>query len=160
LADTTLAGRLAKPLQRFLAIEAASSILLLAATLIALAAANSPWREAWDHFWHQRVALEVGSLELALSLGHWVNDALMAIFFFVVGLEIKREMTIGELASRERAMLPSRRAAPPQPVGESRWRPTSRSQWPRSRFSGGGCRRGSRSSCSRSRSWTTSARSP
>jgi NhaA family Na+:H+ antiporter len=106
LADTTLAGRLAKPLQRFLAIEAASSILLLAATLIALAAANSPWREAWDHFWHQRVALEVGSLELALSLGHWVNDALMAIFFFVVGLEIKREMTIGELASRERAMLP------------------------------------------------------
>jgi NhaA family Na+:H+ antiporter len=52
------------------------------------------------------VALEVGSFELALSLGHWVNDGLMAVFFFVVGLEIKRELTIGELASREKAMLP------------------------------------------------------
>ena len=68
--------------------------------------ANSPWRAGWEHFWHQRVALEVGSFELALSLGHWVNDGLMAVFFFVVGLEIKRELTIGELASRERAMLP------------------------------------------------------
>jgi NhaA family Na+:H+ antiporter len=101
-----LADRLARPVRRFLAIEAASSILLLAATVLALALANSPWREGWAHFWHQRVALEFGSFELALSLGHWVNDALMAIFFFVVGLEIKREMTIGELASRERAMLP------------------------------------------------------
>ena len=81
-------------------------MLLLVATLVALAFANSPWREGWAHFWHQRVALELGGLELALSLGHWVNDALMAIFFFVVGLEIKRELTIGELASRERAMLP------------------------------------------------------
>jgi NhaA family Na+:H+ antiporter len=81
-------------------------VLLLAATLVALAFANSPWREAWAHFWHQRVALELGGIELALSLGHWVNDALMALFFFVVGLEIKRELTIGELASRERAMLP------------------------------------------------------
>jgi NhaA family Na+:H+ antiporter len=81
-------------------------VLLLAATLVALGFANSPWREGWAHFWHQRVALEIGGFELALSLGHWVNDALMAIFFFVVGLEIKRELTIGELASRERAMLP------------------------------------------------------
>jgi Na+/H+ antiporter NhaA len=99
---------LARPLRRFLAIEAASSILLVAATLIALAAANSPWREGWAHFWHQRVALEIGSFELALSLGHWVNDGLMAVFFFVVGLEIKRELTIGELASREK------RACPPE----------------------------------------------
>lgn len=104
--SSTLADRLVRPLQRFLAIEAASSVLLLAATLIALALANSPWREGWAHFWHQRIAVEIGSFELALSLGHWVNDALMAIFFFVVGLEIKREMTVGELASRERAMLP------------------------------------------------------
>ena len=103
---STLADRLARPVRRFLAIQAASSILLLAATLVALALANSPWREGWAHFWHQRIAVEIGSFELALSLGHWVNDALMAIFFFVVGLEIKREMTIGELASRERAMLP------------------------------------------------------
>jgi NhaA family Na+:H+ antiporter len=103
---TTLADRLARPLRRFFAIEAASSALLLAATLIALGLANSPWREGWAHFWHQRLAIEIGGFELALSLVHWVNDALMAIFFFVVGLEIKRELTIGELASRERAMLP------------------------------------------------------
>ena len=103
---SALADRLARPIRRFLAIEAASSILLLAATGVALALANSPWREAWEHFWHQRIAIEIGSFELALSLAHWVNDALMAIFFFVVGLEIKREMTIGELASRQRAMLP------------------------------------------------------
>src|SRR5512145_1828641 len=101
--SAALAERLARPLRRFLAIEAASSILLLAATGVALALANSPWREAWEHFWHQRIAIEIGSFELALSLAHWVNDALMAIFFFVVGLEIKREMTIGELASRQRA---------------------------------------------------------
>jgi Na+:H+ antiporter, NhaA family len=73
---------------------------------VALALANSPWREGWAHLWHQRVAIEIGGFELALSLVHWVNDALMAVFFFVVGLEIKRELTIGELASRQRAMLP------------------------------------------------------
>ena len=104
--STTLASRLARPLRRFLAIQAASTFLLLAATLVALALANSPWREGWAHFWHQRVAIEIGGFELALSLAHWVNDALMAIFFFVVGLEIKRELTIGELASRAQAMLP------------------------------------------------------
>jgi NhaA family Na+:H+ antiporter len=103
---STLVERLAGPVRRFLAIQAASSILLLAASVVALGLANSPLREAWAHFWHQRIALEVGGFELALSLAHWVNDALMAIFFFVVGLEIKREVTIGELASRERAMLP------------------------------------------------------
>jgi NhaA family Na+:H+ antiporter len=102
----TLATRLARPLRRFLAIEAASSVLLLAATSMALAFANSPLRDWWSHFWHQRVAIEAGGFELALSLGHWVNDGLMTIFFFVVGLEIKRELSIGELASRRQAMLP------------------------------------------------------
>jgi len=105
-ASPTLADRLARPLRRFLAIEAASSALLLAATVAALVLANSPWREAWAQLWQQRVAIEVGRFELALSLAHWVNDGLMAIFFFVVGLEIKRELSIGELASRQRAMLP------------------------------------------------------
>jgi NhaA family Na+:H+ antiporter len=101
-----LADRLARPLHRFLAIEAASSILLLGATVVALAWANSRWGPTYYEFWHQRVALEAGSFELALSLGHWVNDALMAIFFFTVGMEIKHELSVGELASRERAMLP------------------------------------------------------
>ena len=76
------------------------------ATLVALALANSPWREGWAHFWHQELAIRLGAAELSLGLAHWVNDALMAVFFFVVGLEIKRELTVGELASRERAMLP------------------------------------------------------
>lgn len=102
-----LADRIAQPFRRFFAIEAASSILLLAATLVALFVANSPWRSDWEHFWHQRVAIEFGSFELALSLAHWVNDALMAIFFFVVGLEIKRELTLGALATRRQAMLPA-----------------------------------------------------
>jgi NhaA family Na+:H+ antiporter len=105
-AQVTLANRLARPLRRFLAIEAASSVLLLAATLLALAFANSPLQDWWSRFWHQRVAIEIGAFELALSLGHWVNDGLMTIFFFVVGLEIKRELSIGELASRRQAMLP------------------------------------------------------
>ena len=138
-----------RPLQRFLAIEGASSALLLAATLVALVAANSPWREAWSHFWHQRVAFEFGSFELALSLGHWVNDALMALFFFTVGLEIKRELVVGRArlaregdAARVRG---ARRHARPgadlpgagrgrtrRPAGASRWRPTSPSRWRRS----------------------------
>jgi len=105
-AQARLAERLARPIRSFLAIETASSVLLLVATLVALAVANSPWREGWEHFWHQELAFRVGSFELSLGLAHWVNDALMAIFFFVVGLEIKRELTIGELASREKAMLP------------------------------------------------------
>jgi NhaA family Na+:H+ antiporter len=104
--SSTLVDRLARPVRRFIAIEAASSILLLAATLVALALANSPWREGWTNLWHQRIAIQIVGFELALSLAHWVNDALMAVFFFVVGLEIKRELTIGELASRARAMLP------------------------------------------------------
>jgi NhaA family Na+:H+ antiporter len=105
-APVRLASRLALPLRQFLAIEAASSVLLLVATLMALAFANSPLREWWSHLWHQRLAIEIGAVELSLSLGHWVNDGLMTIFFFVVGLEIKRELTIGELASRRQAMLP------------------------------------------------------
>jgi NhaA family Na+:H+ antiporter len=72
-------------------------VLLLAATLVALVLANSQWRESWAHFWH---------LELGLSLAHWVNDALMALFFFTVGMEIKHELVAGQLATRQQAMLP------------------------------------------------------
>jgi NhaA family Na+:H+ antiporter len=102
----SLADRLAAPLRRFLAIQAASTILLLAATAIALAWANSPWGESYARFWHTKLTVGVGPWVLALSLEHWVNDALMVLFFFLVGLEIKHELVHGELASRERAMLP------------------------------------------------------
>jgi NhaA family Na+:H+ antiporter len=105
-ASGPIVERLARPFQRFFAVEAASSALLLAATLLALALANSPWAEAYAALWHTRLELHLGAASLALSLEHWVNDGLMTIFFFVVGLEIKHELVAGELASRARAALP------------------------------------------------------
>ena len=102
----TLADRLAVPFQRFLAIEAASTILLLAATIAALAWANSPWAASYAALWHTKLAVSLGPATLALSLEHWVNDGLMVLFFFLVGMEIKHELVDGELSTRERAMLP------------------------------------------------------
>ena len=98
--------RLTLPLQRFAEREAASTILLLGATVLALLWANSPWGEAYDHALHVPLAARLAGFELELSLQHFVNDALMALFFFVVGLEIKRELAIGELSSPSRALLP------------------------------------------------------
>jgi NhaA family Na+:H+ antiporter len=98
--------RLTEPLVRFLEIESASGIVLIACTAAALALANSPWAQAWDAFWHIEVHLAVGSWELRASLAHWVNDGLMTIFFFLVGLEIKRELVDGELRSIKKAALP------------------------------------------------------
>jgi len=102
----TLADRLAAPFQRFLAIEAASTILLLLATLAALVWANSPFSASYAALWHTKLTLSLGETKLALSLEQWVNDGLMVIFFFLVGMEIKHELVHGELATRERAMLP------------------------------------------------------
>jgi len=102
----TLADRFVAPLQRFLAIEAASTILLLAATGFALAAANSTFADRYAALWETKLRFGLGDHELALSLGHWVNDGLMGLFFFLVGMEIKHELVHGELSSRERAMLP------------------------------------------------------
>lgn len=92
--------------QRFLHLESIGGILLLASASIALLWANSPWQESYHAFWHLTVTIGAGSYQMTHSLGHWVNDALMVIFFFVVGLEIKRELLIGELSSRRQAMLP------------------------------------------------------
>jgi NhaA family Na+:H+ antiporter len=101
-----LAYRLSRPFQRFAQIEAASAILLLAMSSLALFWANSPYAESYEHLLHVPVGFTVGAFSLEMSFAHWANDALMAIFFFVVGMEIKREMVYGELSSRERAMLP------------------------------------------------------
>jgi NhaA family Na+:H+ antiporter len=98
--------RLMEPLVRFLKIESASGVLLIACTVTALAIANSPWSHAWEAFWHTEVLLAVGSWELRASLAHLVNDGLMTIFFFLVGLEIKRELVDGELRSVRKAALP------------------------------------------------------
>jgi NhaA family Na+:H+ antiporter len=79
---------------------------LLVCTALALAAANSRFAEAWHAFFHLPVALRVGGLSLDWTLHHWINDALMAVFFFVVGLEIKREFAAGELSDPKKAALP------------------------------------------------------
>ncbi|MCH1435634.1 MAG: Na+/H+ antiporter NhaA, partial [Acidimicrobiales bacterium] len=85
-------------MREFLAIEAASGMFLIAATVLALVWANSPWSESYHDFLDFHISIEFGTLlTLDESLEHWVNDGLMVIFFFVVGLEIKRELVSGEL---------------------------------------------------------------
>jgi NhaA family Na+:H+ antiporter len=78
----------------------------MACTLLALGIANSPFGEAYEHFWHTYVGFTFGEISLKNSLLHWVNDGLMVVFFFLVGLEIKRELLVGELASVRKAALP------------------------------------------------------
>ncbi|WNB86194.1 Na+/H+ antiporter NhaA [Cellulomonas sp. ATA003] len=95
------------PLGRRLRTEAGGAALLLAATVAALGWANSPWGETYDAFWHTDLAVRVGASELSLDLRHWVNDGLMTFFFFVIGLEVKRELVLGELADRRRAAVPA-----------------------------------------------------
>ena len=81
-----------RPFQEFAQRETAGGILLLFCTLIALVWANSPWAHLYDRLWHTEIELTVGVLHLGEDLLHWINDGLMAVFFFVVGLEIKREV--------------------------------------------------------------------
>jgi NhaA family Na+:H+ antiporter len=102
----SLAARLATHFQRFLAVESASTIVLLLATFAALAWANSPWGESYARFWHAKLGVQLAGIDARLSLEHWVNDGLMVIFFFLIGMELKHELAHGELSSRERAMLP------------------------------------------------------
>jgi Na+:H+ antiporter, NhaA family len=92
--------------QEFLSIAASGGIVLILATLIALAWANSPWSETYFHLWETSLTFSLGKTVLSEHLLEWVNDGLMVIFFFVVGLEIKREVTAGELASPRLAALP------------------------------------------------------
>jgi Na+:H+ antiporter, NhaA family len=101
-----VAERLLSPIQRFLHIEAASGILLLLATAVALAWANSPWSESYQHLWHTPFGLRLGDWAFERDLHFWVNDGLMTLFFFVVGLEIRREIYEGELSQLRRAALP------------------------------------------------------
>jgi Na+:H+ antiporter, NhaA family len=101
-----LARRALAPVEKVLAIEAASGILLLAAAAISLIWANSPWRESYDALWQLPVEVRLGSFSFERDLHFWVNDGLMTIFFFVVGLEIRREIHDGELSQLRRAALP------------------------------------------------------
>jgi len=94
------------PLQRFLHVESASGIVLLLATITALILANSPWSEGFLAFWKTRIGFAIGSFEMKHSLQHWINDLLMVVFFFVIGLEVKREIVSGELRNLKSAALP------------------------------------------------------
>lgn len=111
--DTRLARVVARPMTRFLAQEAASGVLLLLATAIALIWANSAWSESYHHLWETEIEIAIGSWMPFLHEGHpltlemWVNDGLMVLFFFVVGLEIKAELVVGDLADPRQAALPA-----------------------------------------------------
>jgi Na+:H+ antiporter, NhaA family len=98
--------RLLGPVQRFLHIQAASGILLLVATIAALVAANTSWADGFLGFFETKAGVRAGGFVLEHTLKHWINDALMAIFFFVIGLEVKREVVFGELSDLRAAALP------------------------------------------------------
>src|SRR5215210_3518475 len=98
--------RIVRPFQDFTDKQSSGGIILIAATVIALAWANSPWAESYVALWHTKLAVGVGDFSLSKDLTHWINDGLMAVFFLVVGLEIKREVLVGELSSLRGAALP------------------------------------------------------
>lgn len=100
------ARALVRPVERFLQVQAASGLLLLAAALIAMVWANSPWHESYEHLWHTPIGFSIGHFEFSHSLHFWINDGLMVAFFFVVGMEIRREIHSGELSNLKRAALP------------------------------------------------------
>jgi Na+:H+ antiporter, NhaA family len=95
-----------KPTQNFFRKEAGSTILLIGATVVALIWANCKNCVSYDHFWHLLFSLRIGSFEISHKLIDWLNDGLMALFFFTVGLEIKREILVGELSSPRKALFP------------------------------------------------------
>jgi NhaA family Na+:H+ antiporter len=101
-----VANQILKPTQQFFRKEAASSILLIVATIIALTWVNSDIGETYHSVWHTKISFAFGDFRISKTLLHWVNEGLMALFFFTVGLEIKREILVGELASPKKALLP------------------------------------------------------
>jgi Na+/H+ antiporter NhaA len=90
----------------FLKTEAGGAVVLLAATIAALVWANSPWGDSYDAFWGTELALRIGSFELSHDLQDWVNDGLMAVFFLLIGLEVRREFDMGEFRERRRLAVP------------------------------------------------------
>ncbi len=98
---------LVRPIEAFLHVQASSGILLLITSVVALLWANSPWRETYEHIWHTSLSIGLGGWRFDKPLHFWINDGLMVVFFFVVGLEIRREMHSGELSEARRAVLPA-----------------------------------------------------
>ncbi len=100
-----LVERLTRPFSRFLRIETAAGAVLLASTLVALLLSNSRWADAYLTLWETHAGLQIGSHEVARSVKEWINDGLMTLFFFLVALELKRELVLGELGQPRVAAL-------------------------------------------------------
>jgi Na+/H+ antiporter NhaA len=101
-----LLRQLSTPLGDFLRTESGSAGLLLAAAFVALLWANSGWSDSYFRLLGTNAALNIGSARVSMDLQHWVNDGLMALFFFIIGLEVRREIAMGELSDRQRVMVP------------------------------------------------------
>jgi len=98
--------KLLTPFEEFIHRQTTSGLLLMGMAVLALILANGPLSEAYNNVIHTYASIGIGDWSIKMTLNHWINDALMAIFFFVVGLELKREMLVGELAELRNAMLP------------------------------------------------------
>lgn len=98
--------RIVKPIQRFMVAESAGGVLLVLSAALALVIANSRWGHSYQHFFHLRVGIGTAESNLTQSVEVWINDLLMAVFFLLVGLEIKREILVGELSTWRKAALP------------------------------------------------------
>jgi len=99
-------SRVLTPFEEFIHRQTTSGLLLMGSAIIALFLANGVFADAYLHFIHTPVNLNIGGWGINMSLHHWVNDGLMALFFFVVGLELKREIMVGELSDLRQAALP------------------------------------------------------
>jgi Na+:H+ antiporter, NhaA family len=97
---------LTDPLSTFLGRQTTSGIVLFVAALVALIVANSPFADAYHHLWHNEISVGFNDFVISKTLHHWINDGLMAVFFFVIGLELKREIMAGELSNPRDALLP------------------------------------------------------
>ncbi|HUG13420.1 MAG TPA: Na+/H+ antiporter NhaA [Thermomicrobiales bacterium] len=104
-------ARALTPFREFTKTEVSGGIFLFIAAVVALLWANSPWGDSYFDLWHARLEIDLNVYSLEMTLVHWINDGLMVIFFFVVGLEIKREFLVGELSSLRQASLPIAAAA-------------------------------------------------
>ncbi|MBE1586265.1 Na+/H+ antiporter NhaA [Nonomuraea angiospora] len=94
-------------LRAFLRTEAGSTTVLLVATVLALLWANSPWGDTYEAFWHTPMGISFGDADFSLDLRHWVNDGLMSIFFFLIGLEVSYEVRLGQLRDRRLIAVPA-----------------------------------------------------
>lgn len=94
------------PMKRFINNSSMSGIVLFSSALLALIIANSPWEEAYHQIWKHKFSIGYDNYVVSKNLHHWINDGLMAVFFFVIGLELKRELIAGELSTPKNAILP------------------------------------------------------